>query len=219
MGILFLLAVAILCFGLLFVGKKFRYTILYTLAIGGAINSNFFNAGAYPIYAFGLPFGIDSILYTLFVFCVIFSFFKYSKKDAYLLMISSVLAIGFAAVMQYLAGAGSMGFENQANLFSFLGFLISIFATFLAVVSMLEFLSFLHKKGINYYVCILLGIILATVVNSIVYYSLTTLLSGGISENFFPLLWTSLIGKGIALVFSLLTAFLLEIFDKRKSLL
>ena len=50
-------------------GKKYRSTTLYALAIGGAVNANFFHAGFYPIDIFGLSFGIDSIIYSLFIFC------------------------------------------------------------------------------------------------------------------------------------------------------
>ena len=61
--------------------EKFRSTTLYALAIGGAVNANFFYAGNYPIFCFGIPFGIDSIIYTLFLFCVLLMFLKEGKKE------------------------------------------------------------------------------------------------------------------------------------------
>ena len=97
MNFIFFVILGISLFLLSMVGyKKFRTTTLYALAIGGAVNANFFHAGNYPINCFGLPFGLDSIIYSLFTFCVIIMFFKSNKKDAYILTLSSIIAIIFS---------------------------------------------------------------------------------------------------------------------------
>ena len=64
-----LILISFLIYSLTVVGyKKFRQTTLYALAIGGAVNANFFHALNYPIYCFGLPFGLNNIIYPLFAF-------------------------------------------------------------------------------------------------------------------------------------------------------
>jgi len=89
--------------------KNFRSTTLYALAIGGVVNANFFHSVNYPINCFGLPFGIDSVIYTLFIFCVVVMYIKEGKKEAYTLAISSIIAIMFSALMQLIAQLLSKG--------------------------------------------------------------------------------------------------------------
>ena len=107
--IYFLLFSAIIFLLSLVCYEKFRSTTLYALSIGGAVNANFFHAGNYPIMCFGLPFGLDSIIYSVFGYCVILMFLKVSKREAYILTISSVIAIMFSAVMQLVADLFTIG--------------------------------------------------------------------------------------------------------------
>lgn len=193
-------------------GKKYRNTTLYALAIGGVVNANFFHAGNYPIDCFGLPFGIDSIIYTLFIFCVIVMLIKESKKAAYLLAISSIIAIFFSALMQLSADLLSKG-SSLETWTTFLSFSISCIASLIAVSIMLEILDKIKSK-VNNYLLLVIGIVVASIINTTIYYPLMILISG-VPENILTLLLTSLLGKLLALISSLVTLLLLNQYDKK----
>ena len=195
-------------------GKRFRNTTLYALAIGGVVNANFFHAGNYPISCFGLPFGIDSIIYTLFIFCVVIMFIKEGKGQAYLLAISSIVAIMFSAVMQLVSDILSKGSSLDVWL-TFLTFTISALASIVAVIAMLELLEKLKTK-VNKYTLLTIGILVVTIINTLIYYS-SSLLLRGIPTNIGIMLLTSFIGKFIALLCALFTLKLINTYDKKHS--
>lgn len=192
-------------------GKKFRSTALYALAIGGVVNANFFHAGNYPIKIFGLPFGIDSIIYTLFVFCVMIMYIKEGKKPAYLLSFSSIIAIMFSALMQLVSDLLSKG-SSTVVWSAFLNFTVSSIASIIAIVIMLEILNLIKNK--NPYLIMALGIIIVSIINSCLYYPIATIIMGR-PENILTLLLTSLIGKSIALICSIVTLYLINLYDKK----
>ena len=192
--------------------KKYRSTTLYALAIGGVVNANFFHAGNYPINCFNLPFGIDSIIYTLFVFCVVVMFIKDGKKQAYLLAFSSIIAIMFSATMQLISDLLSFG--SSADVWTtFLTFCISSIASVISIVVMIEILNKLKPKT-NSYVLLIVGIAVVAILDTIIYYPLATLING-VPENIFILLLTSILGKLIALGCGMLSLFFMNIIEKK----
>lgn len=193
-------------------GKKYRNTTLYALAIGGVVNANFFHAGNYPIYCFGLPFGIDSIIYTLFVFCVIVMFVKEGKGQAYLLAVSSIVAILFSAIMQLVADILSKG-SSLVVWLTFLNFVISALASVVAIIIMLEVLDKLKNK-INQYWLLIIGILIATLINTSLYYPLS-LVMYGMPNNILRLLMASFIGKFIALFCACFTFRIMNIYNNK----
>lgn len=214
MNFIYFIIFAILIFMSTLIGyKKFRSTTLYALAIGGIVNANFFHAVNYPINCFGLSFGIDSVIYTLFVFCVIVMLIKEDKKSAYLLAFSSIIAIMFSAIMQLVSDLLSIGSSYQVWA-TFLTFLVSSLASVVAVIVMLEILDRLKDK-LNNYLLLILGTFIATIINSIIYYPLSLLIYG-IPSNIYIFLLTTTIGKVIALLCGLLTLFIINKIDKNK---
>lgn len=208
MKLFFFMLFGLLVFLLTLVGyRKYRFTTLYALAIGGIVNANFFHAGSYPINCFGLPFGIDSIIYTLFIFCVFLMFIKEGKKQAYLLSISSVLAIIISATFQLATDLLTIG-VNMNSFKIFLMFFISAFASIIAIVILLEIFDKIKNK-INKYLLLLISIFVVSIVNSVIYYPIAMLL-GGVSDNIGPLLLTSVLGKLIALGCSFIAYFLIN---------
>jgi hypothetical protein len=192
--------------------EKFRSTTLYALAIGGVVNANFFYAGNYPIECFGIPFGIDSIIYTLFLFCVVLMFLKENKREAYILSISSIIAIVFSASMQLFASLFYTGSSVEVwKLFS--TFMVSAGASFVSIWIMLELLAKLKNKGLNQYLLLIIGLLLANKVNSAIYYTAATLINGTPS-NIWLLMVGSVIGKLIALGCAVLVLFLSNKIDK-----
>lgn len=212
MKILFLFALSLVLYVIfcLFY-NRFKKDLIYVLAIGGAVNSNIFNINDFPIYIGNLTFGVDSIIYTLFVFCIVFSYFSYGKKEAQNLTFTSIASILVGAIIQLLASWASFGFGNEL-IITFSSFLISIFATLVAINLMILFLEKL--KNINKYVLCALAIILASLINSVIYFGLTAIISN-LGENFVSSLFGSYLGKLIAIVFSVISFIIISTLEKK----
>ncbi len=191
-------------------GVKYRTTALYALAIGGVVNANFFNAVSYPIEILGLSFGIDSIIYTLFIFCVIVMLIKEGRASAYLLAWSSIIAILFSALMQFVSDLLSVGSFALA-IDTFLSFIFSIVASIITIVAVVEVLERLKGK-LSSYVLMLVGICFATIINTGIYYPLTALATEG---NIGELVITSVLGKMLAMGVAVLTLYIINVEDKR----
>ena len=192
--------------------EKFRTTTLYALSIGGAVNANFFHAGKYPIMCFDLPFGIDSIIYSVFTYCIIIMFLKMSKREAYILTFSSIIAIMFSALMQLIAELFTIG--SCPNVWkTFLTFFVSSAASLISIWLMLEILNKLKSKNLSEYVLLIIGMLIVSVVNSLIYYSIVTWINGA-PENILILVLTSFIGKFIALICSIGALYLTNKIEK-----
>ena len=199
---------SVLLFLLTLVGyKKYKMTTLYALAIGGIVNANFFHARNYPIECFGLPFGLDSIIYTLFLFCVFLMYIKEGKKQGYLLALSSVLAIIISAAFQLIVDLFTKGFNVES--FRVFGvFFVSAFATSISIVILIELLEKVKRK-INPYLLLLLSMTLVSIINTVIYCGLVDLVSNPVSDVF-ELLLTSFIGKIIAILSSVIPYYLIN---------
>lgn len=216
MKILYLIITALVCYSaILLCKRKHRSALLYTLAIGGVVNSNFFHAGITPIYVGSLPFGLDSIIYTLFVFCVMTMFLYEGKKQAYALLVSSLAAILFSALVQFAAYAAVKGWSDIDNLKLFATFLISIFASAVALVASIELAEVFRRKNMANWLNLTIGLIISTVLNSALYYGLSAWLNGGLGAEFALTFTASVIGKLIAIAFSIITYVLLRIRDQK----
>lgn len=193
-------------------GKKYRTTTLYALAIGGIVNANFFHAGNHPIDCFNLPFGIDSIIYTLFVYCVIVMFIQFGKKDAYLLSFSSIVAIILSALIEFITKILSNGY-SVIYLNTLINFVVSALASLIAIYITFKILDLLKNKT-NKYILLIVSLFLCLIINTIIYYPIITVINNTPS-NIGILLLTSIIGKLIAILSALLAFFLMCIYDKK----
>lgn len=215
MNFIFFILFAILAFMCVLIGgKKYQNTTLYTLAIGGAVNANFFHSGNFAINCFGLPFGIDSVLYTLFIFCVIVMFIKHGKSQAWLLAISGIVAIMFSATTQLVAKLMSNG-SSFAVWAEFLGFFASGVASLIAIFVMIMLMKWLSGKINNYVLTLICGAA-AILINCVIYYPLMLLING-LPSNISLQLFASIIGKAISMVISIFTLWLLNLYGKRNA--
>lgn len=188
--------------------ESFKSTTLYALAIGGAVNANFFHAGNYPVECFGLPFGIDSIIYSLFAYCVVIILLKVNRKEAYILSFSSIIAIMFSACMQLVADLLTQGSSVKVWQ-TFSTFTVSAITSLIAIWVMIEIVEILKNKNVNSYLLLIFGMLLATFINGLLYYPLATLINS-VPENIIVLSLTSLIGKFISSIFGLLAFYFMN---------
>ncbi len=194
--ILILFAVVAFTF-LVFARKSHDYAMLFTIAIGCAVNANIYNSVSAPVMVGPLYFAIDSILYTLFMFTVIICAKDYDIRRAKILTSAAIAAILVSAVIEFFAGWSSVGYSD-ALLIKLVGYIASAVGTFAGVWTMLWVFKKLDPK-VNINLTFLICVLLASVINSFVYYFAVILVSGRI-ENFFFIWAGSAIGKIFCIV-------------------
>lgn len=92
MDFLFLVLTAVLVFVILIVSNRFwGKDALFVIGIGSAIGSNVYNVGDYGIQIGDLIFGIDSVVYTVFVFVIFLCLINYGEKCTYTLLFSAMV--------------------------------------------------------------------------------------------------------------------------------
>ena len=137
---------------------------------------------------------------------------KENKKSAYLLAFSSIIAIVFSAGMQLFADLFSKG-SSKESWITFATFCISVFASAVAVIAAVEFLSRI-KTSLNQYLRMIYGITIIIIVDSIIYYGLLPIIGADLN-GIGKLLLASFIGKAISLGYSLLMLYFIGCIEKR----
>ena len=199
MSIWFLIGVAFIAFIFITIVRKWHdYALLFTIAIGFAVNANIYNGITTPVMLGNLVFSIDSILYTGFMFAVIVCAKEYGSIKAKVLTSSTIAAILVSAFIEFFAKVSSFGYET-AFLSSLMGYIYSSIGTFLGVWAMLYIFDKLEAKNVNVYINFIICIIISSLINSAIYYGLTGITIGAI-DNIIYILLGSYIGK----IFSLL---------------
>ena len=218
MGFWLILIVSVFCFVLLFIVKHvFGSNGLITLGIGGIVGSNVYHIIDYPIVDGNFVFGIDSVIYTLFLSCVILLVLENQNKTAYLLMYSGIGAVLFNAVLQFCASWGSTGIESGVT-YGLLSNILSALATFVAVFLILKLPQKLQQKNWNEYLIFILCAFLASLINSFIYYGGLAILNGGFNDNFGWILLSSYIGKILSITIAVIIWLVTKIIYKKKNL-
>ncbi len=195
MQIVILCFIAVICFTATTVFRHISDSrTLISVAIGAAINANIFNSVSMPIEFGSMIFGIDSILYTLFIFTVIIKAKDYSVKDAKDLTISTIIAILVSAFIELFAKWSFTGMSYQ-TVISFLRYLLSSLGTFIGVWVMLRCFKYFEAKKVNIYVTFAVVIVIASLISSSVYFCGSSIVKGDFSHIFSPALAGSYIGK------------------------
>ena len=206
MGIWLWLIISILAFAFITIARRWHdYSVLFTIAIGFAINANIFNALTTPISFDVLIFSIDSILYTGFMFCVVVCAIEYGTRKAKILTSSAIAAILLSAVIEFLAKTSSNGFQT-ANLLNLCSYVFSAIGTFVGVWFMLWLYEKLKKKNINTYLNIIICILVSSILNSTIFYIFTILTTK--NEQIPYILLGSYIGKFFCIGLCLLSFFI-----------
>ena len=202
-----LVLIAFIVFGLTtFFRRLSDINTLISVAIGAAINANIFTAAKMPVCFGGFVFGIDSILYTLFMFTVVFMAVDHSPKDAENMSISTVVAIIISAFIEVLAN-WYYGTLNYGTIQNFINFIISSIATAVGIYCLLGVYSKLVARKVNIYFTIFICVMIGNVVNSTLYYSGIQLNGVKLDSGFIPLIAGSYIGKIFCMNLGLLSYF------------
>ena len=207
MDFLFLVLTAVLVFVILIVSNRFwGKDALFVVGIGCAIGSNIYNVGDYGIVIGNLVFGIDSVIYTVFVFVVLLCLKNYDEKSAFTLLYSAMGSIMLSALLMFIASLASAGFASNL-IWGFVSYLISVIATFVALFTTIKLFKYFESKNLNVYLNFLINVLIASFINSLIYFGAVAIISG-FEENFLGQLGASYIGKLMSTAFSLLTYFI-----------
>lgn len=211
MNIIYLLIFCLFGYGALLIGCKFfKVSAIYAIAIGSVVNANIFTSVSYPITVGGLTFGMNSVIYILFLFCVLIMFDDFGKKDASTLTFSSIAAIMFAAVIELITDFATGGYRVEF-LIDFFSFLASSISTLVAVFLMIKLFDTLKIKKVNIYLNCFASLLVASFVDSIIYFGLINLIGSTILSVKFLLDFLALyLGKLISIAFALFVFYLIK---------
>lgn len=184
MSLLILILATIACFGLLFFFRHYFDSVtLISLAIGAAINANLYNSSNMPIEAGWMILGIDSMLYTLFMFTVLWKARDYSISSAKSMTISTVIAIIVSAAIETFARWSFMGGLDWEVGKVILGYVISAFASGIAVWVMLYIFRNTDARRVPVSLEFILCIFVASMIHSIIHSGLVALINWELPVN------------------------------------
>ena len=136
--------------------KLFNTSACYVMGIGGVVSANVYNIGNYNIVVGGLTFGVDSIIYTIAIFCIAVILADYGKKAALTLTYTYIASIFLTAVTDFIVKWVTVGFGADI-VWGLYSYMASIVATFIAIfvclqifkVTLLCFLNIVFLKQIT----------------------------------------------------------------------
>ncbi len=207
------------CLCMLYVGYlKFNDDALFALAIGGAVSSNVYTASEYGINSGGIYFGIDSVIYTFFIAGLVIMLLDSGKTKAFNLMYNSVTAIMFSGIISFIVTLATEGYSTQISV-KLLAYTISSLATVFAMYCIWWAFSKLKNKIKNTYILFALLCLIASLGNSILYFSIMALLNPAyISPNFWSALLGAYITKIICILLASLTYYLINVTKNLKGI-
>ena len=185
MELWFLAIVGVFLFALLtFCRKWYDYAILFTFAIGFAVNANIYNSMSTPVHFYKLIFAIDSILYTGFTFTVVICAKEYGTRKAKILTSSTIAAVLLSALIELCASISSFGFDVDF-IKTFFGYIASVIGTFAGIWVMLYILEKMNNKNIylTFFVCVLIS----SIINSSIYYGYALIVYQDFSDFIFTI--------------------------------
>ncbi len=204
MGLWFLALLGIVFFALLTVCRRWHdYAILFTFAIGFAVNANIYNSISTLVNFYKLIFAIDSILYTGFTYTVIICAKEYGVRKAKILTSSAIAAVLLSALIELCASISSFGYDIEF-IKTFFGYIFSAIGTFIGIWVMLFIFEKLDKKNINIYLIMFICVLLSSIINSTIYYSYYLIVYQN-TTNFLYILLGSYIGKLYAIILGLIS--------------
>ena len=212
--LLFYMLFAVIVFAILFVGiKLFGKDAIFTIAIGTAIAANIYSPTAHPIIFCHLIFGIDAIAYTVFAFCILLMHIDHGKASMKSLLYTTLFSLFLAGFLAFAAAFFTTGITT-ASIQSALSYVNCIISTYLAATAMIFAFDFFRKNGVNIYMCLFLGLMLAIIINSLLYFGLTFLMFGTLGSTFAITLAGSYLGKTFAVLLCLGVFYLLNRWTK-----
>ena len=192
--------------------------VIIAFAIGFVVNANLFTPfTGYGIEVGPIIFAADSILYTMFLYCICVKALHYTVKEVKLVVYSSIVAIIISAFIEFFANLSKMPVlesEYVVNLVKrLLEYIFSAGSSLLACWYMVWVIKKMEAKGISRYLILPAAMIGGALIDSTLYYCLDAAIYGGFGstngiEYFAKTLAGSWIGKIVACLFSIFCYFI-----------
>ena len=217
-SIIFFIVFTVICFVILVLAKYiFQKDGIFTLAIGAVIGANIYNSSSHPIYVGDLILGMDAVIYTIFLFCTLIMFVQHGKQSFLTLLYTALFSIFFSALLSLFGTCATEGFISKTAIMNFVPFLISMLGSFVACMVMILLFGALKNKNCNEYVNIIICLIVANLINSVIYFSLSYFLTGNLGEEFIASLLGSIIIKLACVCFCVVVLLIENKFIKKKN--
>lgn len=201
MKLWFLLFLGIILFAFFVLVRRWHdYSMLFTIAIGFAVNANIYNGITMPVFLGNIKFSIDSILYTGFSFTIVICAYEYGVRKAKILTSSTIAAVLLSAVIEFMAHLSSNGYQTD-YLINLFGYLASSVGTFLGVWFAL-FIFEKIKDKMNIYIIFILLILIISIFNSAFYHLYYIVVTGNV-DGFGYVVIGLYLGKLYALILGL----------------
>ena len=201
MKLWFLLFLGIILFAFFVLVRRWHdYSMLFTIAIGFAVNANIYNGITMPVFLGNIKFSIDSILYTGFSFTIVICAYEYGVRKAKILTSSTIAAVLLSAVIEFMAHLSSNGYQTD-YLINLFGYLASSVGTFLGVWFAL-FIFEKIKDKMNIYIIFILLILIISIFNSAFYHLYYIVVTSNV-DGFGYVVIGSYLGKLYAIILGL----------------
>ena len=207
MKIWFLIIVAIILFAFFTIVRRWNdYSMLFTIAIGFAVNANIYNGITSPVFLGNIKFSIDAILYTGFTFTIVICAYEYGVKKAKVLTSSTIAAVLLSAVIEFFARISVNGYQTDI-LIDLFGYIASSFGTFVGVWVSLFCFQKLQEKKVNIYIILSMLVLMISIFNSLFYHVYYLLVTGNV-HGFGYIVLGSYIGKFFAIILGLISFYI-----------
>lgn len=192
----------------------FRKDSLYVLGIGSAVSANVYNVHAYSIEVGRLVFGLDSVIYILFAFCIVVACKDFGKKSAKAITYSSMAGIMLTATFDFFAQWATIGIAENV-IWGFVSFAVSVVAIYISTLVGLWIFEKLKTRLPNF-LSMGLSIITLSIINSCIFFGIMYIIGADLFGSFWGTLAGSFIGKCGAIIVLLLAYEVVKLLDKRK---
>ena len=197
-----LLLMGLLLFAFFVIVRRWHdFSMLFTIAIGFAVNANIYNGITMPVYLGNIKFSIDSILYTGFTFTVIICAYEYGVRKAKILTSSTVAAVLLSAAIEFLAHLSSNGYSD-AILINLFGYFSSSVGTVVGVWIALALYEKI-KDRMNLYLLVTILVLVISIFNSAFYHAYYLFATGNV-DGFGYIVLGSYLGKFYSIILGLI---------------
>jgi hypothetical protein len=154
--------------------KKWFAFALGAMAVPCVINVSFYPASEFAIQAFGMSFGFDGILYTVFIYSVFLMYFRCGKKNTWEFIISAMVGIVFAGTFSFVAQFLTKG-NSEPLTYKYISFYSAIVATVATTFPTIKIMEKLKEKKVNDFLCIIILSLFMSVMHSVIFFATSPL--------------------------------------------
>ena len=171
---------------------------LLGVAIGCAVNANFFTPLKYGLLVGPFIFSIEAVLYTLFMYTVVVRVLDYGYQAAKKMTFTTVAAIIISAIIELFAELAAK--QQAVEAFKdFLYYLFSSIGTILGVWVMIFITIKLRKIKVSDYIILPLVIAISTIIHAAFYYGGIALVEMRGDVYTIKMLLGALVGKSVCI--------------------